>query len=174
MKTITNAVAMLLLLSKMQISPAFTFTPKERYDLGVNAPQPDFRSAYLYVQEDMRPSDAIVSAWTPPTQFYLGKSDYWLAFNVVGTGTDTFLVKNSSRDIYTNATAITDVEAFGKVVEEHDRGWLVVDATAWYKLKPGMRDFISGNLTCYVAADDVDTVEVYGWGHGNETGANGR
>lgn len=164
MKTITNAVAILLLLSMMQISPAFTFTPKERYDLGVNAPQPDFRSAYMYVKEDMRPSDAIVSAWTPPTQFYLGKSDYWLAFNVIGTGAGTFLVENSSRDVYTNATAITDVEAFGKVVEEHDRGWLVVDATAWYKLKPGMRDFISGNLTCYVAADDVDTVEVYGWG----------
>ena len=174
MKTITNAVAILLLLSVMQISPAFTFTPKERYDLGVNAPQPDFRSAYMYVKEDMRPSDAIVSAWTPPTLFYLGKSDYWLAFNVIGTGAGTFLVENSSRDIYTNATAITDVEAFGKVVEEHDRGWLVVDATAWYKLKPGMRDFISGNLTCYVRAYDSDTVEVYGWGQGDETDADGR
>jgi hypothetical protein len=166
--------AMLLLLSMIQISPAFTFTPKERYDLGVNAPQPDFRSAYRYVKEDMRPSDTIVSAWTPPTLFYLGKSDYWLAFNVIGTGAGTFLVENSSRDVYTNATAITDVEAFGKVVEAHDRGWLVVDATAWYKLKPGMREFISSNLTCYVRAYDSDTVEVYGWGHENETGANGR
>ena len=172
-KTITNTVAVLLLLSMLQISPAFTFTPKERYDLGVNAPQPDFRSAYMYVKEDMRPSDAIVSAWTPPTLFYLGKSDYWLVFNVVGTGADKFLVENSSRDVYTNATAITDVEAFGKVVEEYDRGWLVVDATAWHKLKPGMWDFISGNLTCYVRAYDHDMVEVYGWGHENETGANG-
>jgi hypothetical protein len=127
----------------------------------------------MYVKEDMRSCDAVVSAWTPPTLLYLGKSDYWLAFNVIGTGAGAFLVENSSRDIYTNATAITDVEAFGKVVEAHDRGWLVVDATAWYKLNPGMRDFISGNLTCYVRAYDADTVEVYGWEPENETGADG-
>lgn len=163
LKAAANITAALLLISAMYFSPAFTFTPKEKYDLGVNAYQSNFRDAYIYVKENMRQDDVIVSAWTPPSQFYLGKSDYWLAFNVVGTGTERFLVENSSREVYTNATVIFDAEALSKVIDEHGRGWVIVDGAAWYKLKPGMRDFISNNLTFYMASDKTDVVKVYGW-----------
>ena len=158
-----NVIAALMLLSAMFISPAFTVVPKERYDLGSNAPQPDFRTSYRYVAANMRPDDAIVSAWTPPTQFYLGKSDYWLAFNMVGTGMENSLVRGTIRERYTNATAITDVETFKEVVGAHDRGWVIVDATGWYKLRPSIREYITDNLTRYVAANNNDVVEVYGW-----------
>ena len=162
--TVINVIVAFLLIFAMYFSPAFTFTPMEKYNLGVNAPQPDFKNAYSFIKKDMQPNDVIISAWTPPSQFYLGKSDYWLAFNVVGTGMDAFLVNNSSREIYTNATAITDVETFRKVVDEHDRGWVVVDTLGWYKLRPSVRDFISGNLTCYMTTNDTrDAIKVYGW-----------
>ena len=164
-KTVANVIVAFLLISAMYFSPAFTFTPRESYDLGVNAPQPDFKSAYRHVRDNMEPDDAIVSAWAPPAQFYLGKSDYWLAFNVVGTGMEEFLVNNSSREIYTNATAITDVETFRKVVDEYDRGWVVVDGTAWYKLRPSIRDFIGSNLTLYVTTGKRDVIKVYRWTH---------
>lgn len=165
-KTVANVIVAFLLISAMYFSPAFTFTPRESYDLGVNAPQPDFKSAYRHVRDNMQPDDAIVSAWTPPAQFYLGKSDYWLAFNVVGTGMEEFLVNNSSREIYTNAAAITDVETFRKVVDKHDSGWVVVDGVAWYKLRPSIRDFIGSNLTLYVATGKRDVVKVYRWTNG--------
>jgi|LGVE01.1.fsa_nt_gb 4-amino-4-deoxy-L-arabinose transferase-like glycosyltransferase len=162
-ETIVNVIVALMLLSAMFISPAFTVMPKERYDLGSNAPQPDFRTAYSYVADNMQPDDAIVSAWTPPTQFYLGKSDYWLAFNMVGKGMENSLVRGTMRERYTNATAITDVVTFKEVVGVYDRGWVIVDATGWYKLRPSIREYIAGNLTCYVAANNNDVVEVYGW-----------
>ena len=163
--TVTSIIVAFLLIFAMYFSPAFTFTPMEKYNLGVNAPQPDFKKAYSFVKEDMQPNDVIVSAWTPPALFYLGKSDYWLGFNVVGTGMDKFLVNNSSREVYTNATAIADVETFREVVDEHDRGWVVVDSLGWYKLRPSIKDFISGNLTCYMTTNDTrDAIKVYGWG----------
>jgi len=164
-KNAANIIVALLLIFAMYFSTAFTFTPKDRYDLGVNAPQSNFRDAYMYVKDNMRQDDLIISAWTPPAQFYLGKSDYWLAFNVVGTGEESFLMKNSSRDVYTNATAVSDVGALKIVVDEHSRGWLIVDGVAWYKLRPGIRDFIRNNLTIYKVSDKIDAVEVYGWNH---------
>lgn len=160
-----NAVVALFLVFAMYFSPAFTFTPREGYDLGINAPQSSFRDAYMYVQDNMRQGDVILSAWTPPAQFYLGRSDYWLAFNVVGTGEDKFLMENSSRDVYTNATAISDAKALKKVVDENPGGWVVVDGVAWHKLRPGMRDYIKNNLTFYTASGKSGAVEVYGWYH---------
>jgi hypothetical protein len=137
-----NIVVFLLFISAIYFSPAFTFTPKERYDLGANAPQSNFRDAYMYVKGNMQPDDVIVSAWTPPSQFYLGKSDYWLAFNVVGTGIDAFVVGNTSREIYTNATVIQNVGMLENVTEKHERGWIVVDNLAWHKLPREIRDYI--------------------------------
>lgn len=162
-ETAANIIIALLLILAMYFSPAFTFTPKEDYDLGVNAPQSNFKDAYTYVKDNMLQDDVIISAWTPPAQFYLGKSDYWLAFNVVGTGEESFLMENSSRDVYTNATAISDVKALMKVVDENPRGWVVVDGVAWYKLRPSMKDFIKNNLTFYIMSSNKDVVEVYGW-----------
>lgn len=159
----TNVVVVLLLVLAMYVSPAFTFTPNEEYYLGVNAPQSNFKDAYAYVKDNMQQNDVIVSAWTPPTQFYLGKSDYWLAFNVVGTGPEPFLMKNSTNEIYTNATAIFDVATLKEIVEQNERGWIVIDKVGWYKLGPGMREFIGENLTTYMDSGERNTVNVYGW-----------
>ncbi len=164
-----DTIIILFLLIAMYLSPAFTFTPNEEYNLGVNAPQSNFKDAYMYVNENMQADDVIVSAWTAPSQFYLGKSDYWLAFNVVGKGPESFLMGNSTRDIYTNATAIFDVDGLKEVVEQNERGWIVVDRLGWYKLRPSMRQFIAENLTTYVNSGQRNAVNVYGWENETKT-----
>lgn len=170
-RTIVNAntIVILFLFIAMYLSPAFTFIPHEEYYLGVNAPQSNFKDAYMYVNENMQPDDVIVSAWTAPSQFYLGKSDYWLAFNVVGKGPESFLMENSTREIYTNATAIFDVDALKEVVEQNERGWIVVDNLGWYKLKPSMREFIGENLTTYMNSGERNAVNVHGWKNETKT-----
>ncbi|MBU3967830.1 MAG: hypothetical protein KKG76_10740 [Euryarchaeota archaeon] len=70
-------------------------------------------------------------------------------------------MKNSTRDVYTNATALFDVEELKRLVDEHSGGWVIVDGVAWYKLRPRMRDFIKNNLTIYIASDKIGAVEVY-------------
>ncbi len=144
-KATAEVIVAVLLISTMYFSDVFTFTPEEKYDLGVNAPWSDFKKAYTYVRENMQPGDTIVSAWTPPARFYLGKSDYWLAFDIVGTGVDSFMVSNTSREIYTNATAIKNIEMLMNVRKEYERGWIVVDNLAWYKLHPEIRGYIESN-----------------------------
>lgn len=47
--------------------------------------------------------------------------------------------------------------------DKHPGGWVVVDRIAWYKLRPGMRDYIKNNLTLYIVSGKLGAVEVYGW-----------
>lgn len=126
-------------------------------------PQLNFRDAYIYVKENMKQEDVIISAWTPPALFYLNKSDYWLSFNVIGTGEKAFLMKNSSKEIYTNATAISDIGTLRKIVDDNSGGWVIIGGIVWHKLKPDIRDFIKNNMTFYISSGKSETVEVYGW-----------
>ncbi len=150
----------------MYFSPAFTFIPKGKYDLGVNAPQSDFKKGYSYVKDNMQPDDVIISAWTPPSQFYLGKSDYWLAFNVDGTGADSFIISNSSLEVYTNATVIKDAKTLTNVTK-YGRGWIVVDNLAWYKLNPEIREYIESNTDKKL---QDTTIGVYMWNSSASSG----
>lgn len=159
-KAIAGTVMALVLISSMYFSQGFTFTPREEYDLGINAFQSDFRKAYGFVKDNMEPDDAILSTWTPPSLFYLGKSDYWLAFNVVGTGEDSFVTGDSSHEVYTNAVVIRDVGALKNATQKHGRGWIVTDNLAWVKLNPGMREYIEKNTDKKL---QDPTIRVYMW-----------
>ncbi|MCK5614507.1 glycosyltransferase family 39 protein [Candidatus Pacearchaeota archaeon] len=156
----TNVILFILLVLIMYNSPAFTFTPKERYDIGINAPQSNFKDGYMYVKGAMQPSDVIVSAWTPPSQFYLGKSDYWLAINVVGTGIDGFIISNTSRDIYTNATVIRNIVGLKNVMKNNTVGWIIIDNIGLYKLNPEISNYIDSET---LKVFDINTIRVYMW-----------
>jgi len=159
-KMTAEAVMALMLISAMYFSQGFAFIPREEYDLGINAPQSDFKKAYSYVKENMQPDDAVLSTWTPPSLFYLGKSDYWLAFNVVGTGEDSFVIGNSSHEVYTNAVVIRDVRELKNTIQIHGRGWIVTDNLAWFKLDTDMREYIENNTNKKL---QDRTIRVYMW-----------
>jgi len=158
------SVTMILLIIMMYLSPAFTFTPKETYELGPNAPLSDFKTAYSYVNSNMQSEDVVVSSWTAPAQFYLGKNDYWLAFNVMGTGMESFTVENATRDIYSNSMVIKDTNMLENITCEHERGWIVIDTLAWNKISSQSRDFIETNTSKKL---HDPTIRVYMWDHTN-------
>jgi len=120
--------------------------------------------AYSYVDNSMQPRDAVISTWTAPAQFYLGKNDYWLAFNVVGTGMESFTIKDGSRDVYSNSIVLKDTEMLENVTQNHERGWIITDNIAWYKLSPQSREFIE-NETKKELHDA--SIRVYMWDHSN-------
>lgn len=160
-----NIFVLFLLLCSMSVSSAFTFTPQEKYDLGVNAPQSDFKEAYLFVENNWSDNDVIISTWTAPAKFYLGKNDYWLAFNVIGTGMESFMIKGTSQDVYTNSTAIKDVQMLENVTRSHEKGWIVVDNTAWYKLSEATQNYIETNIEKRMT---TKSVRVYSWNNKNQ------
>lgn len=163
-KPVIYSIMVVSLIFLMYFSPAFTFTPKEVYDLGPNAPRSDFKKAYSYVSNNMQPEDVIISTWTAPAQFYLGKNDYWLSFNVIGTGTGSFTVNNGSRDVYSNSIVIKDTKMLENITLSHKRGWIVTDTLAWYKISPQSRDFIEAETRQEL---QDPTVRVYMWDYTN-------
>ena len=93
----------------MAYSPqVFMITPEEDFDLGVNAPQADFKKAYSYVKDNMHSNDVVIDSWPAVSLFYMGKSDYWLEFEAfgIGQGIDRMLVNNGSNEVYANARVL--------------------------------------------------------------------
>lgn len=153
------------MLMTMAFSPGFTIVPREEFDLGINAPQPDFKKAYCYVKENMQSNDVIIDSWPAVALFYMGKSDYWLAFEVggIGLGIDRYLVNNGSNEMYANAVVIKNVDMLKEVVGNHDRGWVVLDNTAWIRISPNTKRYISEEMQPCTAASD-EMIRVYSWG----------
>ncbi|WP_135388998.1 glycosyltransferase family 39 protein [Methanolobus halotolerans] len=163
-KPLVYSVTLIALIVFMHLSPAFTFMPKNDYDLGPNAPRSDFRTAYSYVNSHMQPEDVIVSTWTAPAQFYLGKNDYWLTFNVDGTGFESFTIKNGSRDKYANSIVLKNTGMLENVTQNHTRGWIVTDNLAWHKLSPQSKDFIETGTQQEL---EYSNIRVYMWDNTN-------
>jgi hypothetical protein len=165
-RSLIYSMAMIILVIMMHLSPAFTLEPKTVYDLGPNAPLSDFKKAYSYVDNNMMPGDVVVSTWTAPAQFYLGKNDYWLGFNVVGTGMGSFTVKNGTRDVYSNSSVIKDTSMLRNVTLDHERGWIVTDALGWRKISPQTRDYIDAETKLELRDS---TIRVYLWDNTNRS-----
>lgn len=159
-KNISMIFIFSILICSLHYSSAFTYTPKTYYDLGVNAPQSNFKEAYACVKANWSENDVIISAWTAPAKYYLGKNDYWLAFNVDGRGAENYLNEGTSQDVYTNASAIKDVQELGAVINNSERGWIVVDNLAWQKLSSDIKNYINKYTRQEMS---TKSVKVYSW-----------
>jgi uncharacterized membrane protein len=155
-------VTALVLIAVMAPSPQFTFAPRTRYDLGSHAPQPAFKEAAATMRPYMEKGDVVVSAWTPLTQFYLGRVDYWLVWDIVGIGSDA-AISESGREVYSGATPLGRVGDLEAVYTEHPRGWLVVDDIVWERLDAAYRTFLNENLS-RMHGESFRSVQVWSWG----------
>ncbi len=140
----------------------FITTPEDNFNLGVNAPQGDFKGAYGYVRENMQNNDVLIDSRPAVSLFYMGRSDYWLAFeaNGVGLGIDNLLVNNGSNEIYANAVVIKNVDMLKEVVAKNDRGWIVLDNSAWILLSPDIKAYIIDELQGEVSDGRI---RIYSW-----------
>ncbi|WP_254522236.1 glycosyltransferase family 39 protein [Natrinema caseinilyticum] len=109
----------------------FTVAPQSHYELGVNAPQPEFAGAYEYVNDHREPGDVIVAGWTAPGLYYAGGVDYWLAHPLLGQERDWTV---NGVDRYAGAEPIRTARSLEAVIETHDRGWVVLDAVVMRRL----------------------------------------
>ncbi len=158
-----TALAFSSMLLLMAYSPqVFMVSPKEDFDLGVNSPQADFKKAYSYVKENMQSSDVIIDTWPAVSLFYMGKSDYWLAFEAdgIGLGINRFLANNGSNEIYANASVIKNVDTLKEVVAEHNRGWIVIDNTAWIRISSDTKEYIRQEMRIELSDRNI---KVYSW-----------
>jgi uncharacterized membrane protein len=140
------------LLCLLMLGGGFTVAPQQEYQLGVNAPQPDFKGAYEYVNEHRDADDVIVAGWTAPGVYYAGGVDYWLAHDLTGTG-GTFTVNGVDR--YGGAKPIKSAAELQSVLNGSTQVWVVVTRTAQLRQSSETQEFISTNMSNRYSSDRV-------------------
>ncbi|WP_226006159.1 glycosyltransferase family 39 protein [Natrinema salinisoli] len=148
-------VVALGLLTVLASGGGVTVMPQATYDLGPNAPQPEFAEAYGYVNEHHTPSDVIAAGWTAPGLYYSGGVDYWLAHDLLGNG-NRWTVNGEER--YAGAEPVTSADDLQTVMENHERGWIIIDEIAFARLSPDTQAMIQN-----LPQKHSGSVDVYQW-----------
>jgi uncharacterized membrane protein len=121
-------LALLILLSILLANRSFVLIPEEKYYLEPFTPQPNFAEAYEVIGQNGFGSDkVIISPYTQMDKVYLGRSDYWLAIDLLGRPLDTASLPE--REYYNNAITITSADQLKEIIAGHS-GYIVVDAMA--------------------------------------------
>ena len=160
-----NALVALLLVLVLVASEQFTLAPKTHYDLGFHAPQPAFKEAAGALRTSIGTGDVVVAAWTPLAHFYLGRVDYWFAFDVLGIGADENVNAETGREVYTGALPLKNRAELEAVHLRFPRGWVVLDRTVWTAMDPADRDFLDDALT-RVRGEPFGKMMVWSWDTG--------
>lgn len=78
--------------------------------------------AYNYVENHSLENDVLVSQWGPPSNYYFRPPDY----SLFGGEIDYREYSEDGVNFYTGAKFINSSEKLAEVVEENDRGWIVL------------------------------------------------
>jgi hypothetical protein len=135
----------------------FTLTPQTNYELGVNAPQPDFKNTYQHVENNSQPGDLLVSGWTAPALHYYRAPDYWLRFDISGTG--SYPQTNQTTEHYTGAQVIYNQTKLEKIIQENSKGWIVLDTRAYNRQTPDTKELVDNQTLAYEAKE----IQVWKW-----------
>ncbi|MEA1959074.1 MAG: glycosyltransferase family 39 protein [Chloroflexota bacterium] len=169
-KYLSPAFAVIILGLAMYPS-GFNITPQNTHYLDWTAPQPDFKHAYGFINDNLGDGDVVIDTWPAVGSFYLNDApDYWLAFDIAGTDGVYCIGGDESRDVYTNTPCIKDLNTLEGIVNESGSGWLVMEGLASFRLPDATMEFIEGNLSLYDEGSvmtPAGQIQVYGWNNGN-------
>lgn len=154
----------------------FSFLPQSDHYLETTAPQPDFKLAYNFINDNLEEGDIVIDTWPSLGSFYLNKSpDYWLAFDIAGTDAVYCIGENNNHERYINIPCIQDAAELEATVNASPSGWLVIDSLAEYRLPQSTLDFIEEDMTYYEEGSRAimaGTIKVYGWPNRSASGDN--
>lgn len=156
--TAVPATGLPIVVALLVVLPSLTLVPQAGYDLGPNAPQPDFKTAYSYVDSHDRPDDVLVAGWTAPALYYHGSVDYWLVHDL--TGTDQVWTTADRREVYTGAELVPNASALRRTIDCYPRGWVVFDRIVYRKLDDETLAVLS-NVTVHESG--AAGMHVYSW-----------
>jgi hypothetical protein len=135
---------------------SFTTEPQTQYQLGINAPQPDFKSAYSYVENNSEGNETLVAGWTAPALRYYKAPDYWPQFSLTGTG-GSWSINGTER--YSGAKVLTNQRQLEQVVQQNPRGWIILDSRAYSRQPPGTQNLVRNQTLAYESRE----IKVWKW-----------
>ncbi len=133
-------------------SNELVYFPQEKYylesdslkysdDYRVKSPQPDFKKAHQFIKDNLQNEEIIISAYPEITDFYIGKTDYFLPFDLeeqVNWDNTDFKIR------HTNSKPITDLVDLHKLVL-NQKGFIVFDQYASEKIPQDVLSYIEFN-----------------------------
>ncbi len=135
---------------------------------GLDGTVAQWREAYQVLRPVIRPDDQLLVSVPLVSAYYLHRLPDYVLLNVLISDSG----KQASReadgfyhDWYTGRPLVTSIEEIAQVMQQHPRGWIVVDADRFpYDtcVVPAVREFIVTRCRKWVMPDP--SVIVYSWG----------
>ncbi|MFW6383451.1 MAG: ArnT family glycosyltransferase [Nanoarchaeota archaeon] len=128
-----------------------TLLPRAKYSLEPATPQPDFKSAYNFVSENIRNNSTIISSYSPLAKIYLGKKpDYTFDISLSGHPDSMMSNKgNPNTEIYNNVTLVKNITTLEKA------DFIIVDSMAAKRISPRIQNFLRNTTTSYKSENIV-------------------
>ncbi len=162
---IFQSLAIIAMIALVSLTPSFNFFPEKEYYLEPRAPQPDFKSIYGYLKENLEEGDVLVDSYPEIASWYGFDPDYWLAFSISGLPVSDWVVDREY--VYAHVPAVEDLDELKGIYFNNPRGWVVIDSLSRSRLPEGYVDFLDGNME---VVKDISTlgnfgrVTLYSWG----------
>jgi hypothetical protein len=110
--------------------PSLAFIPRSFYGLEMGSPQPDFKTAFRHIRENMREGDSVISSFPHLHKIYLGQKGIWLAESLTGDPTEVGRKTVDGKDYYVGAPVISSADSFKEFLRSH-AGFVLFDGTTF-------------------------------------------
>lgn len=139
-----------------------TIVPRSEYSFDRGYIQPDFKSAFLYMKENMQPGDVVISPYSHLHEIYLGKPGLHLVMNLRNKSyEDQTETENAFNAV---APLVNGLPAFKDAVSKN-HGFVFFDAMAYNHLEDYMYALtgMKGVSKAYEKGKDIldDMIRVY-------------
>jgi len=127
----------------------------------------DWREACEYVAQMQDENDVVVTSHSLNVYYYLGKVNYVLYRGDLDEIKNYDLKSADGHNLepFANAMSIDDLNHFTRIVQEHQRGWLIMDKYRFSQkayTPTAISDFVKEKMTLHKTSAD-GTLFVYSW-----------
>jgi len=123
-------------------STSLNIVPRKTYYLEPMAPQPNFDSVYLYLQEHRKQDDILISSYPEIALWFNQTPDYWIAFAIAGFSPSNWMDETKTLYKGTGTPAIKNIADLEEVYENSQRGWIILDSLSGSRIPKEYWDFI--------------------------------
>lgn len=166
---IMQSILIILLIVPLFFTASLNAIPQDIYYLEPMAPQPNFISAYRYLQEDREEGDILIVSYPEIALWFNQTPDYWMAFSISGFSPSKHMDEDQTHYKRTMTPAIKNLEELEEVFEDNTRGYIVLDTLSGSRLPPSYWSFLINNtewLSNPSEPGEAGSVNIYFWDKG--------
>jgi hypothetical protein len=119
-----------------------------------STPQPDWNSAYQYIQDNMLTDEVIISSMPQFNRIFLGTPGYWIQYSYADQG-ENMDRNNDNKEFYVGAHILHNLSEL-QALTSSTTGYIVLDQMAKEKISPDIIEYIEHNTT-QVFAKETNT-----------------